>query len=268
MPKVESPNKRSVLAASNSSDNVAGQLTVEQLRLSINTTQSAISNVQTLLDRAKAKKNKTKADLTRMGRYEADLMRLRQQKANYTSQLPAASPQKRNMPPKSELASLPVPPGYNMQPMNPNPAYNIQGMNPAYTPAINYVPPMYNLHAMHDPAPPAFNMQAGGPMPPMPSAFQPMRDRTMPGAFPDVNARPAQPKMERAVPASSSSTSFKFPPVVKAPVASGSKSLAQPLDVIGPILPVGGDLDNFDNEGNFFGRGRDTFQGPRAKADE
>ena len=40
---------------------------------------------------------------------------------------------------------------------------------------------------------------------------------------------------------------------------------------IGPIVPViapMGNADNFDDNGDFYGRGRDTFMGPQAKADE
>ena len=40
---------------------------------------------------------------------------------------------------------------------------------------------------------------------------------------------------------------------------------------VGPVVPVIAPLanaDNFDDNGDFFGRGRDTFMGPQAKADE
>jgi len=43
------------------------------------------------------------------------------------------------------------------------------------------------------------------------------------------------------------------------------------MNRIGPIVPViapTANADNFDDNGDFYGRGRDTFMGPQAKADE
>ncbi|KAJ7336392.1 SNF2 superfamily protein [Mycena albidolilacea] len=207
---------------------------IEGIRAKIASTQITISHLQSVFDRIYRKKKKTKTDNTRMQHHAQELQRLRKQKADLDASLPRAppapSPVKRTGSKVLGNAATPAPP-------------------PFYNPAAL----LAKLEAEAQP----HHFGFGAPPPTV--VAQPF------------DLKPAQ----HANALASGSKGINA-------VASGSKGPAPALSDdemdVDPVITLNKYLhaipnitaigDSRDENGDFHGRGRDTFQGPQAKADD
>ncbi|KAJ7039861.1 SNF2 superfamily protein [Mycena alexandri] len=193
---------------------------VEEVRRNISFTQAQISHLEDMHDRIQRKKNKTKAQITRMSHHASELQRLRKLKAQYDASLPrAASPIKRTGS-KSQLGK---------------------------TESLPRLPPAFYNPAVAKPKTEPFNM----PFPQFPYDIKPVVQH-------NAVASSSRGSGARALPDISSDDEMEVDPVV---------TLNKYLHAIPDIAPLGG-IDHADANGDYHGRGRDTFVGPQAKADD
>ncbi|KAJ7190933.1 SNF2 superfamily protein [Mycena pura] len=228
---------------------------VEEVRAKIMSAQKEISHKQALYDRMQRKKNKSKADKTRMTHLYDALVHLRTLKAEYDASLPRAmSPVKRtaSLVKTESLTKLPPHPYYN-------PAagkFKAEPLNvsfPRIPDGARSNPKLIGVDAL------------------APEDYKPTFPKTEHinepfSVSPVPNSRPVIQRTHAAVSgsrfpgayASASDDEMDADPVV---------TLNKVLHAIPAIAPLGGQ-DHRDDNGDFHGRGRDMFQGPQAKADD
>ncbi|KAF7350506.1 putative ATP-dependent helicase C23E6.02 [Mycena venus] len=228
----------------------AAPIDVAEIRAKMASTQTLISHLEGLHDRMQRKKKKTKADLTRMGHHARELQRLRKMKGDLDASLPRApaSPIKRT-------ASL-------------NKALGLGGAGAVVAPNPMHAhahPALYNPTAAS--GAPAFYNPALAQLTKLKAEPQPYLNPFGFGAPAYGDVKPAaydvKPQYINAVassskiPAALSDDEMDVDPVMSVVNKYGY--------VLPHIAPVG---DSRDENGDFHGRGRDTFMGPQAKADD
>lgn len=207
----------------------------EDMRTKLSEVQSQIGSVEAKLYKAEDKYNKTKADFTRINRLRRELADLKAIKDKYNAALPSAKP-------LSRAGSGPS--GLHGSPVKSEPRATSSNV------LLPVPPPFYN---------PAYN---GGQ-----AAFQPVVHHN-----PAVNvfSRPPQPQLQPRV-ASGSNVKLEAPPVKMeidpAPIDANLDFQRLTAGVPG-FKSYDPNDRRFDADGDFFGRGKDTFAGPVAKADE
>lgn len=221
-----------------SSSYLARDSDVSEVRQKLSDTTVKASRVQGALAHARDKVDMTKADTTRINQLERKAEELRNERHRLNSQIPSMSSVYLQQPVASGSRVL-LPPAF------PNPSYN----NPFGNPAFNH---------QHDP----FNNPA----------FQPNA-----AYYPDggiiANATVGRPIVSAPVP--SSSKSVLDSPTTQMPGHFPDYPMAIDFHKVQHhrlMAPQDGgmssDDERFDGDGDFFGRGKDKFAGPVAKADE
>ncbi|KAF7349219.1 putative ATP-dependent helicase C23E6.02 [Mycena sanguinolenta] len=212
---------------------VAEPIDLETIRAEIISTQTMISHLEFLYDRIQWKKKKTRTDITRMSTHSTELQRLKQLKAELEALLPRA----------------PTPVNWT--------ASNVLGFGAAWNPA----PPAFYDPAFYDPSfyDPAL------------AATQQVKLETdlqsNPFAFGFDGAAVAPPP-DLKLHVNAVASSSKLPQVALSddemdvdPVITLSKY----MDGAPNIVAI---ADSRDENGDFYGRGCDLYQGPQAKADD
>jgi hypothetical protein len=285
-----------------STPNTATSMDATDIRLKIQDVQTSISTTQLHLDRAKAKRNKTKSDLTRIARYERELAILRSRKAEYQTMLLRVQYQSQQAPPLAAALTPPGQMGYGGHPSQLHVPAQAAAFRGAPQPTAGAVQgPYYQAyHGTHG-VPQSGVHYNPATFTPAYAVYSQSRPNVVAGSSTNIDSVPAAARPTPMIKSEPAQPDFSFPPVAKAPkgpVASGSGArirpyigesddsmgehdpyddeddnpfLAQYRDRIPHIPPMpgrAGDDDRFDDQGNYYGRGRDMFQGPRAAYDE
>ncbi|GBE87557.1 hypothetical protein SCP_1102340 [Sparassis crispa] len=223
---------------------------LSDVRARLEEIQHQITQQQALLGVALRKRTKSKSDLTRIARYERKLVRLRALKEKYHAAIPAAAPVIAPSPSKVEakqvqaVASVPNLAREEVRPFSIN------------LPFGQVQPSALGSDAVKQEVKPLSTKFPVNPLP-VPSGSKDIKPLvSYGGGFPGFQA-----------PVASSSKD-----VLKAPKLSDFEGSDNDLDDnFVPDMdqnPLHQDDKRFDEDGNFYGRGRDMFVGPQAKADD
>ena len=208
---------------------------VEETRSRMAEVQRQIAHLQAALDKAQRKRVKMRADLTRIARLERELKELHARKDAYSASLPSVVSTISRMPSLNQHAPSAAS-GSNVQlpPAFHNPAFSAQQQR---TVVVNQPVAQQNVAVLR-------NEQFVQRNAPIASGSNVRLD-----AQAIVKAEAGDPALDP----NQGDPRFDFGAVTR--------------DVAG-IRRHMTDDERFDDEGNFFGRGRDDFVGPMAKADE
>ncbi|PCH44932.1 hypothetical protein WOLCODRAFT_145249 [Wolfiporia cocos MD-104 SS10] len=227
--KVESPTKPLSVVNRDSGGMQQPALMPEQdtelTRVLLESVYTQINHVQCLLAGIQRKHRKTKADLTRIAKYEKELMDLRLRKEQFNAAIPSASP----APPHARQAPSVVSPVFVKQEVRPI----FVNQMPVATGSNVQLPPAYNATGMR------------------------------------TYGVPPQPQPSYVVTRYPSEGGSRFDE------GDYDEDLNEDLNFIFgyddsyDLLPPEISLDErYDDDGDFYGRGKDQFAGPVAKADD
>ncbi|ESK90272.1 snf2 superfamily protein [Moniliophthora roreri MCA 2997] len=225
------PSLKGPLEAIDSNAPVASssKMDTEEVRQKIQRVQSELSHKQSLLDNLLRKKRKTGADYTRAIRYNEEIAALGRQKTHLKGSLPAVMTSPTKVPQLPMPSTFPAPPHLRQELVTPTLTA------PSHLPTNPLSAPTY-----------------------FPAAI-----KQEPDIKPSITSRTSN--IPVAGPSTAPTHASNPAPARMDPDALANAVVQQYQEALPVIQAMN---DPYDENGDFFGRGRDMFQGPTARQDD